>query len=49
MEKVLEGIETQPQEAQRTDEGDNRRDWDRSEWFKMWLELVRRSAVQKAA
>ena len=36
-------------ETHNTEKQAERRDWDRSEWFRLWLELIRQGSSQGAA
>ena len=38
-------METKEQEP-KTEEKGRERDWDRSEWFRRWLELIRQNPAQ---
>ncbi len=40
--------EVQQAGAAKTDEQPVRREWDRSEWFRLWLELIRKGSPQSA-
>lgn len=35
-------------ETTKTEKQAERREWDRSEWFRLWLELIRQSSAQGA-
>ena len=44
----METADTKEQKAPRAEEARSRREWDRSEWFRLWLELIRRNSPQNA-
>jgi hypothetical protein len=42
-------METRAKHDPRKDEKTDRRDWDKSEWFRRWLELIRQNPRQRGA
>jgi hypothetical protein len=42
-------METKSQQENRKREKGSRRDWDKSEWFRQWLELIKQKPRAAAA
>jgi hypothetical protein len=48
MKGFMETAEIKDPKAPQTEQARMRREWDRSEWFRLWLELIRKNSPQRA-